>query len=248
MPLLQRHAEAGHGAGEPGDGEDRVTEHGVAAALGQQLAAAGQPGVDRLQVELAGGAALADDVSGGGGVVRDGVGDGDPPVADPAVDQLQGGYDAFGCGQHIRLGAALVRQVVAEDEADLDFDARVAVPGDGRRAVRAQLHVVEQMAVVRLVHPHHPLHDGGRQADLVAAHLGSGGDAVPDVDELDLVGVLGVDLREGLGQRGDRCPAVLGGAQDLRGALPLGVREHGVLCGALGCPGRLGGLPSERGA
>ena len=68
------------------------------------------------------------------------------------------GANAVGGGQHVVLGAALPRQVVAEDEADLDLDPRVAVPARGHRAVLEDLHVVEQVAVVGLVDAHHLLH------------------------------------------------------------------------------------------
>ncbi|MGW4159672.1 hypothetical protein [Streptomyces sp. NPDC004788] len=147
---------------QPGDGGGRVAEHGVAAALRDELSVLVEPGVDRGEVEGAGvgAGAGAGDETGGGGVVGDRVGDADAPVGDAAVDQLQGGDDLFGGVQHVGGGAAGAREVGAEDEADLDLDAGRAVGGgvDGRGGVEA--HVVEEMAVVGLVDAHHPLHHG----------------------------------------------------------------------------------------
>ena len=66
------------------------------------------------------------------------------------------------------------------------------------------------MPVVGLVDAHHLLHRLARQPHLVADHRGALGDALADVDQLDLVGVDDVDVGVGRGQRGDRDAAALG--------------------------------------
>ena len=133
--------------------------------------------------QLGGGAAgLPRMTPGRGRVVGDRVGQLDPPVGDPAVDQLQARHDVLGRGQHVGLGAARAGQGGPEHVADLDLDPGVAVPGGRDRRVLRQDHRVEQVTVVGLVDAHHLLHDRGGEADLVAAHPGAGGELAPDVD------------------------------------------------------------------
>ena len=78
------------------------------------------------------------------------------------------------------------------------------------RGVLEHLHLVEQVPVVGLVDAHHLLHRLARQAHLVPDHAGALGDPLPDVDQLDLVGVDDVDIGVGGRQRGDRLAAPLG--------------------------------------
>ncbi|CKT02636.1 Uncharacterised protein [Mycobacterium tuberculosis] len=66
------------------------------------------------------------------------------------------------------------------------------------------------MSVVWFVNPHHLLHDRRRQPDLMTHHAGTLGHPLPDVDQLDLVGVDDIDLGMGGGQLTDRVAASLG--------------------------------------
>ena len=77
-------------------------------------------------------------------------------------------------------------------------------------SVLEHLHLVEQVPVVGFVDVHHLLHGLRRQADLVSDHAGALGDPLPDVDQLDLVGVDNVDIGVSVGQRSDRDAAALG--------------------------------------
>ena len=105
-------------------------------------------------------------------------------------------------------------EVVAEDERDLDLHPRVAVAA-GTRPVRRRtdLHVVQQVAVVRLVDAHHLLHRLRREPDLVPADPGARVQPTPDVEQLDLVGVDHVEVRPGLAQRRDRRAVASAAAQ-----------------------------------
>src|SRR5690606_2772331 len=58
VALLQPHAEGGDLARQPGHRDHRVAEHRVAAALGDDLAVAGEHRVDGLDVDVGGGDAL----------------------------------------------------------------------------------------------------------------------------------------------------------------------------------------------
>ncbi len=104
---------------------------------------------------------------------------------------------------------------MGQNESDLDLDPRVQVVGRLDRDVLEDLHLVEQMPVVRLVDAHHLLHGQRRQSHLVPDHPSALGDPLADVDQLDLVGVDDVDLGVPRGQRRDRLAA------------PLGLREVG---------------------
>ena len=88
------------------------------------------------------------------------------------------------------------------------------------------LHLVEQVPVVRLVDTHHLLHRQRRQADFVADYPGALGDPLADVDQLDLVGVDDVDLWVPGRQRRDRLAAPLG-LREVGGQLVTGdYRDH----------------------
>ena len=121
---------------------------------------------------------------------------------------------------------------MGQDEADLDLHPRVEVLVRLDRDVLEDLHLVEQVPVVRLVDAHHLLHRQRRQAHLVAHHPGALGDPLPDVDQLDFVGVDDVDLGVPSRQRRDRLAA------------PLGLREVGGQRITGGCRDHLAEVPS----
>ena len=159
VALSQPYPEAFHLAGQPRHRGDRIAQHRVAAALGDDLAVAGQHRVDGLDVEVARrDPGLTQHKTRRRGVVGDGVAQRDLPVGDPGVDQLDGRHQGLGRRQHVVLGAARSGQVLGQDEADLDLDPRIQKAARLDRGVLEDLHLVEQMPVVRLVDPHHLLH------------------------------------------------------------------------------------------
>src|SRR5699024_9808473 len=161
-------------------------------------------------------AAGAHHIAARGGVVGDRVTERDLPVLDARVDQLDGRHDPLDRGRGLLLGAALRRDVGAEDEAHLDLDAREAEPGGLDRCALGVLHDVQEMTVVGLVDAHHLLHRLGRQAHLVAGDHGARVQLAPDVDELDLERVVRGQVRVVVGERGDRGHVGFGIPQSLR--------------------------------
>jgi hypothetical protein len=89
-------------------------------------------------------------------------------------------------------------------------------------------HVVEQVAVIRLVDLRGALHRLRGQPDLVADQLGAGGDlAIGDLGG-DRVGVLHGDVGPGLGELDGLFALLLGGDQDIGGLVAIGVGHHGA--------------------
>src|ERR1700753_4108766 len=210
------HPKAFHLASQPRHCGHRIAEHRVAAALGHHLAVVGQYRIDRLDVDVGRrDPCRAQHEARGRRVVGDGVAECDLPVGDPGVDQFDGGHERLGRGEHVVFGAVRAGQVVGQDEDHLDLYPRVEVLVGLHRDVFVDLHLIEQVPVVRLVDAHHLLHRQRRQAHFVAHHPGTLGDPLPDVDQLDLVGVDDVDLGVAGRQRSDRLAA------------PLSLREDG---------------------
>ncbi len=94
--------------------------------------------------------AAADDDSGRGAVVGDGV-ENLARVDDTRIDDLHRGYHVLGRAQHVGEPDSGAFQGLAENEGELDLDARHAVVRVRHlRAVRNH-HIVEQVSVVGLV-------------------------------------------------------------------------------------------------
>ena len=93
---------------------------------------------------------------------------------------------------------------------DLDLDTRVEERARFDRLILEHLHLVEQVAVVGFVDVHHLLHRLGRESDLVTYDARTLGNPLPDVDQLNLVGVDDVDVGFPASQRADGHAAALG--------------------------------------
>ena len=121
------HPEAFHLAGQPRHRGHRITQHRVAAALGDHLAVVRQHRVDRLDVDVGRlDPRRTQHEARRRRVVGDGVAQRDLPVGDPGVDQLDRRHERLGRGQHVVFGAVRARQVVGQDESDFDLHPRVA--------------------------------------------------------------------------------------------------------------------------
>ena len=128
--------------------------------------------------------------------------------------------------EDVLFGAIRARQVMGQDETDLDLHPRVQVPVGFDRDVLKDLHLVEQVAVVGFVDTHHLLHRQRREADLVAYHPGALSEPLPDVDQLDFVRVDDVDLGMPGRQRCDRLAAPLGLCEIGGERVAGGSRDH----------------------
>ncbi len=116
----QRAARAGERLREPGHGVRRVAQAGRARADGDRLAVVFEhrPAEPEIHVGDPPGAG-AEHEQAAGGVVGDGVHDGDVPVRHPRADDLDGRQQVVGRADHVHHRHLLVRQVRAEHERDL---------------------------------------------------------------------------------------------------------------------------------
>ena len=147
-------------------------------------------------------------------------------VLHAGIDQLEGRHHVLRGAQHIDQPHAGAFQRLAEHERELDLDPRHAVVGVRHLDAVVQQHVVQQMAVVRLVDLRGLLHRLRRQPDLVADDLRAGGGLVPDDLGLYRVGILDRDIGQRLGQLPHRLPLGLGGDEELRCVLAIRFRQH----------------------
>jgi len=179
----QRVAEARRLQGQPAQRLERVAEAGGAVAGRALLAVDGQRHDHVARLDVVEGAAVGTHhEQPAGGVVRDGVGEADPPVGDPRVDDLERGQRDLDGGAH-RVERDLVLgqvQVASQHERDLRLDPGLeqGAHRDGSPAPLAgrDVHVVEQVAEVRLVDAELGLHRLRRRADLPADHGGAVGE------------------------------------------------------------------------
>src|SRR5690554_7209416 len=142
-----------------------------------------------------------------GGVVRDGILNGDLPVLDAGIDNLETGHHAFGRCQHICVGNTRAVQILFQDEGNFAFGTggNQAV-ADGHRFTAVEHHVVGQVTEIRLVNVQHVHHRFAGNADLLADDPGTG--LLPALKHAqgDVVGILDADVFATAGQRGDCFP------------------------------------------
>jgi hypothetical protein len=124
-------------------------------------------------------------------IVGHGVQEGDPPLLDAAVDDLEARHQGGGGEQYVRRGDSRPLERAGKDERDLHLHPRLDETGPSDPSPVGQDHVVEQDPVVRLVHAKQTLDHRVRRADL-SAHLRR---ALPQPDRR--VGLLN---RVGVGQ------------------------------------------------
>jgi hypothetical protein len=171
----QRVAEARGLDGEPAQRLERVAEAGRAVAGRTDLAVDGERHLDLAGLDLAEGApGGADHVEPAGGVVGDGVAEGDPPVGDTRVDDLQRGQGDVDRGAHALQGDLLLGEVevVPQSERDLGLHPRLHEAPHRDRVVGGDVHLVEEVAEVGLVDPELVLDGLRRRADLATHHPG----------------------------------------------------------------------------
>ena len=113
--------------------------------------------------------------AGGGAIVGDGVED-LARVLQARIDDLHRRHHIFGGAQHVGQPDAGALQRLAKHESEFDLDPRHAVIGVLDLGAVGDHHVVEQMAIIRLVDLRGALHRLGGQADLVADQLRARGD------------------------------------------------------------------------
>ena len=163
----------------------------------------------------------ADDDAGGGAVVGYGV-ENLARILQPRIDDLDRRHDIFGGAQHVRQPDAGAAQRLAENEGELDLDPRQAIILMRDAAAVGDHHVVEQVAVIRLVDLRGALHRFRGQPDLVADQPGAGRDLAVGHRGGDRVGVLHGDVRPGLGQLHRLFARFLGGDEDIGGFVAIG--------------------------
>ena len=169
-----------------------------------------------------------DDDAGGGAVVGDGVED-LALVLEAGVDDLERRHHVFGRAQHVGQPDAGPLEPLAEHEGELDLDAGQAEILVRHLGAVGDHHVVEQVAVIRLVDLGGALHRLRGEPDLVADQLGARRDLAVRDEGRDRVGILDDDVGEGLGEL-DRLFALLFGLhQDIGGLIAFSFRKHGVL-------------------
>ena len=118
-------------------------------------------------------------------------------------------------------------QRLGQHEGEFRLDARHAVIRVRHLRAVMQHHVVEQMAVVRLVDLRRLLHCLRGQADLVTEQLAAAGDLAARRLALNRVGILDLDIRKGFGQLHGLHAGPLGFHQNIRGPGALLVGQHG---------------------
>ena len=116
------------------------------------------------------------------------------------VDDLDRRDHVFGRAQHVGQADAGALERLAEHEGELDLDPRPAIILVRHPGAVGHHHVVEQVAVVRLVDLRGALHRLGGEADLVADQLGAGRDPALGHLGRDRIGVLDGDVGPGLGE------------------------------------------------
>lgn len=195
----QRIAPFGERAGQPHGRVEGTAETVGAGALGHGLAAPRHGHRHRPQID--GGerhGSCAEDVQAAGGVVGDGVDQGDVPAPHPAVDDLQRGQREVDRAQEIDDRARGVRQVAPEDERHLGLHLRLEQPPGGHLTAVRYGHVREERTEVGPVHTELALHGRGGQADLAADDPAAGVQPAPHVQLLH--GVRGLQIRAGVEQ------------------------------------------------
>lgn len=208
MARLQAHPVARQRLSQPRHSQRRVAKHRLGRPLLDALAIDNERDRSIAQdvgqaVRVGRGAGFTQHEAGGAGVVGDRVNEADLPGLDAAVDEFECGHDVVGCGKHVIDAQARPGQRSLQHESDLGFGARGDEPPGRDRVTVGHRHVGEQVAVVRGVDAEHLLHRQRGQADLVPDDDATRGKAPIDVEELDLVGIGGVELRPRRAQGGD---------------------------------------------
>ncbi len=164
--------------------------------------------------------------AGGGAIVGDGVED-LARVLETRIDDLQRGHHVFGRAQHVGEPDAGPLERLAENEGEFDLDPRQAeIPVRDLGAV-GDHHMVEQMAVIRLVDLGGALHRLGGETDLVADQPGAGGDLALRDQARNRIGIIDGDVRKGPGELDGLLALLLGVHQDIGGLVAVSIREHG---------------------
>ncbi len=227
MADFQRHAVLAELVGEPSDAERGMAEHAGGDAGLLDLRIAIHDAADPAQIDIERpDRPAADDDAGRGAVVGDGV-ENLALVLQSRIDDLDRRHDIFGRAQHFGQTDAGTAQRLAQDESKLDLDPRQAIILMRNARAVGDHHVVEQVAVIRLVDLRGALHRLRGEADLVADELCAGRDLAIGHRGRDRVGVLHGDAGPGLGELNRLFALLLGGEEDIGGLVAIGVRHHG---------------------
>jgi hypothetical protein len=214
-------------AGEPCDSSRLIAEPPVGRApcgLGTVEAEIRFDGAQVVEIREPDGIPAQDDPT-GRGVVRDRVAETDIPITDATIDHLDRGKHELGRAQHVAHVAGTTGQCPAEDEGDLDLDARCAESLRLDHIALEDEHIAQQMSEVGLVDAHHLLHRARGEADLMPSNLGAPGEALLDVSLLDRVGVLDIEPGPLLSQGRNGRRLALGLREGPSRRLPLLCRE-----------------------
>src|SRR2546422_5900658 len=225
---FERHATFSQPVGEPGDAERRMAEHarGEARLLDLGVAVHDAAGPAQVHFHRADRAA-ADDDAGRRAVVGNGV-ENLARVDDTRIDDLHCGYHVLGRVQHVGEPDSRAFQGLAENEGELDLDARDAVVRVRDFRAVGDHHSVEQMPVVGLVDLRGGLHRLGGEPDLVSDEPRARLDPVLRNRGRDGVGILDGDVRIGDRELYRLLFLLLGVQQRLDTLLTLGFgQRHG---------------------
>src|SRR5579884_824219 len=186
LPALEGFTAFTQSVRKPDECRQWMAKNGSARTRLDKLAVAGQDATRRRQVaRVRLGCPRAQHDPSRGGVIRNCVDQGDPPVANSTVDDLEGGMDRLDGSACVRDGCAWPNQALTEDERELRLYARLYEPRGGDLVTLAVEHVVDEVTVVRFIDAEHPLHSVRGQSYLVTFDIAAPGHPILDAAQLD---------------------------------------------------------------